>query len=37
MLTSALGKYSLNELTKEDVGAIDKVVAEMFNIEQIYG
>jgi len=36
MLTSALGKYSLNELTKEDVGALDRVVAEMFDIEYIY-
>ncbi len=36
MLTSALGKYSINELPKEAVDALDKVVAEMFNIEYIY-
>jgi len=36
MLASALGKYSLSELSKEDVGALDKVVAEMFNIKYLY-
>ena len=37
MLTSALDKYSLGELSKEDVGALDREVAEMFGIEYVYG
>ncbi len=37
MLTSALGKYSLKELSKEDVGALVKTIAEMFEIKYIYG
>ncbi|MHA1833990.1 MAG: hypothetical protein ACTSV7_08365 [Candidatus Baldrarchaeia archaeon] len=36
MLASTLGKYSLSELSKEDVGALDKVMAEMFNIKYLY-
>jgi|GEM_PF-4837433 len=36
MLASTLGKCSLSELSKEDVGALDKVVTEMFNIKYLY-
>jgi len=36
MLASALGKYSLKELSKDDLGALDKRVAEMFNIKYVY-
>ena len=30
MLASSLGKYSLNELSKEDLGALDERLARMF-------
>ncbi len=36
MLSSALGKYSLKELSKEDVGALDKRLADIFNIKYVY-
>lgn len=36
MLISALGKYKIQDLGKEDLGALDKEIAEMFNIEYIY-
>ncbi len=37
MLVSALGKYRLQDLGIEDIGALDKELAEMFGIEYIYG
>jgi isopentenyl diphosphate isomerase/L-lactate dehydrogenase-like FMN-dependent dehydrogenase len=36
MLVSALGKYELQDLGTEDIGALDKELAEMFSIEYIY-
>ncbi len=36
MLASALGKYSIRELSKEDLGALDKALAEMFGIRYVY-
>lgn len=36
MLTSALGKYSLEQLSKEDIGALNREIAEMFGIRYIY-
>jgi glutamate synthase domain-containing protein 2 len=36
MLASALGKYSLEDLSKGNVGALEKVVADMFNIQYVY-
>jgi glutamate synthase domain-containing protein 2 len=37
MLTSALGKYSIHDLSREDVGALRRAVSEMFGIEYVYG
>jgi len=36
MLASALGKYTLRGLSKEDVGALDKRLAGMFEIGYMY-
>lgn len=36
LLASALGKYSLKELSKEDVGATKEEISRMFGIEYIY-
>lgn len=36
MIVSALGKYALDQLSKEDLGALDKDLADMFGIEYIY-
>ena len=37
MLTSALGKYSMERLSKEDVGALSRDLAELFGIRYVYG
>ncbi len=37
MLTSALGKYYMDRLSKEDVGALDRDLAELFGIRYVYG
>lgn len=36
MLTSALDKYSIKDLSKEDVGALDPEIARSFGIEYVY-
>jgi isopentenyl diphosphate isomerase/L-lactate dehydrogenase-like FMN-dependent dehydrogenase len=36
ILTSAVGKYDVRELAKEDLGALNRKVAEMFAVEYIY-
>ncbi|MGC8948078.1 MAG: glutamate synthase-related protein [Thermoprotei archaeon] len=36
MLISALGKYKLQDLSNEDLGTLDKELAEMFDIEYVY-
>jgi len=37
MLTSALDKYSVSELSPEDVAALDREIAESFGIRYVYG
>ncbi len=37
LLTSALGKYYMNRLSKEDVGALKKELADLFGIRYVYG
>lgn len=37
MLTSALGKYYVNRLSKKDIGALKKELAELFGIRYVYG
>ncbi len=37
LLTSALGKYYMSRLSKEDVGALRKELAELFDIRYVYG
>ncbi len=37
MLTSALGKYYMDRLSSEDVGALNRDLAELFSIRYIYG
>jgi len=37
MLVSALGKYDINELSDEDMAALDKDVAKMLGIQYVYG
>ena len=36
MLASALDKYSIRELSKGDLGALDRALAEMFGIRYVY-
>ncbi len=36
MLVSALDKYSISELSSEDIGALDRDIAESFGIEYVY-
>ena len=36
MLTSAFDKYSIKDLSKEDVGALDLEIARSFGIEYVY-
>ncbi len=37
MLTSALEKYYIDRLSSEDVGALNKDLAELFGIRYVYG
>lgn len=37
MIVSALGKYALDQPGKEDLGALDPTLAEMFDVEYLYG
>jgi hypothetical protein len=36
MLTSAVGKYNLKDLSEEDVGALNENIAKMFGIRYVY-
>jgi hypothetical protein len=36
MLTSAVGKYNLRDLSEEDIGALNEDVAKMFGIRYVY-
>jgi hypothetical protein len=36
MLTSAVGKYNLKDISEEDVGALNENIAKMFGIRYVY-
>lgn len=36
MLASALDVYSLEQLDKDDIQALDKIIADMFEIKHVY-